>query len=148
MPFAAKNRSTARWIPTPTRRTVSVPVLSPLGGFFARKSPYCWKLMESMLPCGRMISCFRPVRGAATHAARASARIASTTERMAVPPSARIEILDEDDLVPRFVVQKLVDLRVHEHQPEAAGAQAFLLPDLHVLDRVAFVGDRGVREVL
>ena len=56
-----------------------------------------------------------------------------------------VEVLDEDDLVVRFVVHQLVYHLAHEKDAEAAGPQALLFAHVHVLIWLVFrVADGGV----
>src|SRR5262249_22867375 len=48
----------------------------------------------------------------------------------------RVQVLHEDQLVVSIVVDQLVDDLRGKHYPEPAGAHPFLLPNLHVAERV------------
>ena len=76
-------------------------------------------------------------------------------KKAAAPQSASealtvsVEVLDEDDLVLRLVVEQLVDARSGQQEPESSRSDAFLLAHVGVLHRVVGrVADGRVLEAL
>ena len=60
----------------------------------------------------------------------------------------RVQVFDEHDFVPLFVVQQFVDACTHGEQAESAQPDAFRLSDVHVSNRIAWrLADCGVREL-
>ena len=66
-----------------------------------------------------------------------------------IQPERSIEVLHEHDLVALLVVDQLVDERARDGEAQAARAEALLLPDEGVLQRVVVgVVDRRVRQAI
>ena len=69
--------------------------------------------------------------------------MATFQEGRAIPSPWRLELLDQGDLVAPVVVAELVDQPTGEHDAEAPLADAQLVADVEVADRVFLRGGVG-----